>query len=222
MLRRSASLGALLMVVTLAAAKPSAAQARLTGGFAAGFGSDQVAPSGFVSLGYDVKPNFGLEVEFGVTSGLGRTMNVPVILDVTPLVYPSPEFSGDTRIISFSANAVGRMGAPEHKVSPYVVVGGGLANVEREIGFIRFPDFRSLIPDNGPIDISAISPLLPYPTFSEFTENAFMATVGGGLDIDIASRMAAGVDVRYQHVFSDRSSNGIGVLRVGGRFTFKF
>jgi opacity protein-like surface antigen len=210
------------MFVTFAAAAPAAAQARLTGGFAAGFGQDQVAPSGSVSLGYDLKPNFGVELEFAVVSGLGRTLNLPTILgeSFSPLVFPTPDFRSDTRIISFSANVVGRLGPPEHKVSPFVVLGGGTANVRRDVGFPRFlPDFNELIPDIGERPTAL---LLPYPSASSFSENAFMATVGGGLDIGLTSRLSAGVDVRYQHVFSDGSINGIGLTRVGGRFTFKF
>lgn len=222
----SASLGALFLVVTFAAAAPAAAQARLTGGFGAAFGEDQVGPSGSVSLGYDLKPNFGVELEFAMLSGLSRTLDIPRILGDTfsplPLIFPTPEFRSDMRMVSFSANVVGRLGPAEHKVSPYVVIGGGTANVRREIGFQSFlPDF-SLLPELSGIDfdLGAIRALLPYPGFSEYSENAFMATVGGGIDIDLTSRIAVGADVRYQQIFSDL--NGFGVTRVGGRFTFKF
>lgn len=229
MLRRAAFSRALFLVasfavVSITVAPPAAAQARLTAGFGAGFGDDQVGPGGSIGLGYDVKPNFGVELEFTIVSGLSRTLDIPRILagvSPLPLIFPTPEFRSDMRMVGFSANIVGRLGPAEHKVSPYVVVGGGTANVRRTIDFPRFlPDFTALLPDFDGVNLGPISAILPFPSFTEFTENAFMATVGGGIDIDLTSRMAVGADVRYRQIFSD--VNGFGITSVGGRFTFKF
>jgi opacity protein-like surface antigen len=216
MLRRLASLGAVWIVVTFAAATPAAAQARLIGGFAAAFAEEGVAPLGSIGLGYDFKPNFGIELEFGFLWDLSRRLHPPTILEsVAPQIYPAPDFRPETRIVSFSANAVGRLGPEEHKLSPYVVLGGGTANVKREFAFTYLPYVTELIPLIGD------RPTLLLPRIAtEFSENAFTATVGGGLDINLTSRLAAGVDVRYQQVFSD--TDGFGITRVGGRFTFRF
>jgi len=218
---RIPSVGAGWLLITLAAVVPASAQARLSGVGAAGFGQDHVAPSVAVSLAYDVKPAIGFELEFAVLSGLSSPFDGPRILgdSLAPLIFPAPDFRTHTRIVSFSANLVGQLAKPESKMAPFVVVGGGTANVARRLDFPRFvPDLDAIgeFVDFG----ESVSFLLPYPISGEFTENAFMATVGGGIDVRITERWSAGVDVRYQHVFSDIEA--FGMTRVGGRVSVKF
>jgi len=211
-------------VVLLAAAAPAAAQARVSGLGAVVFGQDAVGPGFAVSLGYDVRPSIGFEVEFGFVADLSRDLDLPHILDnsfgngFTPLIFPTPEFETEMRVVSFSVNLVGHLGNPEQKLSPYVVVGGGTANVTRSLDVPTIvPLFAGLGEIPGLPNLGSLLSLLPS---AEFSENAFMATVGGGVDFRITNRLSAGVDARYQHVFSE--ADAFGMTRLGGRLSFKF
>jgi opacity protein-like surface antigen len=173
------------------------------------------------SFGYRVDRCFGLEFEIGVipdlqdepqviplssfSFGLTDGRSVPV-----PTIFPPPTF--DSRLITFMTNARVEIPTTLRTIVPYVVGGGGVASLRREVTyspFLAFPDLGGLVD---------ITPLTLPRTISS-TETALALNVGVGVSVRIVKELYADADMRYVRVFAN---NELDLNRFGAGISYRF
>jgi opacity protein-like surface antigen len=175
------------------------------------------------SGGYQFSRNLALEIEATAVQGLkSRIADRPTILSafdlqaalvgtgLTPVIFPTPTFrSVDGRAVFFTTNVRAQLPTPSARLTPFFVAGGGAANLRHTIE-INFP--RPLLPAGVLIPIR-----LPQRVVDSTTNLAL--TIGGGVDVRIASRAAVTADLRYFRLFGEQDSN-VGRFGVGVRYRF--
>ena len=135
-------------------------------------------------------------------------------------VYPGPVLSNaGGRLIVLSNNIRIDMPITTTRATPYFVAGGGIANLRRTATF-TYPVPLLLPPAGlpGPVPV----PVPQYrnvsqPVLSSLTELAL--TIGGGVDIHVASHVSVGVDLRLIRLLGEQDQN-VGRFGVGARYTF--
>jgi opacity protein-like surface antigen len=172
------------------------------------------------SFGYRVDRCFGLEFEIGVipdlqdepqviplssfSFGLNDGRSVPV-----PTIFPPPTF--DSRLVTFMTNARVEIPTTLRTIVPYVVGGGGIASVRREVSYSPFLVF----PELPGLDITPLT--LPRTVSS--TETALALNVGVGVSIRIVKELYADADMRYVRVFTN---NELDLNRFGAGISYRF
>ncbi len=139
-----------------------------------------------------------------------------------PQIYPGPVFSDvGGRAVIFSNNVRIDMPVTTTRATPYFVAGGGIANLRRTATFTYpFPIPLSLPPTPSPGPVPAPVPQyrnISQPVESSITELAL--TLGGGVDIHVASHLSVGVDLRLIRLLGQQDQNA-GRFGVGVRYTF--
>ena len=135
-------------------------------------------------------------------------------------VYPGPVFSNTSgRLVVLSNNVRIDMPITTTRATPYFVAGGGIANLRRTATFTyAFPVPPPPTPLPGPVPV----PVPQYrnvsqPVQSSTTELAL--TIGGGVDIHVASHVSVGIDLRLLRLLGEQDQNA-GRFGVGARYTF--
>lgn len=135
-------------------------------------------------------------------------------------IYPGPVF-GDVggRVVIFSNNVRIDMPVTTTRATPYFIAGGGIANLRRTATF-TFPIPLAVPPT--PLPGPGSAPVLQYRTVSQpvrssMTELAL--TIGGGVDIHVASHVSVGVDLRLLRLLGEQDQN-VGRFGIGARYTF--
>ena len=135
-------------------------------------------------------------------------------------IYPGPVF-GDIggRVVIFSNNVRIDMPVTTTRATPYFIAGGGIANLRRTATF-TFPIPLAVPPT--PLPGPGSAPVLQYRTVSQpvrssMTELAL--TIGGGVDIHVASHVSVGVDLRLLRLLGEQDQN-VGRFGIGARYTF--
>ena len=165
------------------------------------------APALGVTFGYRPMEPFGFELELSYLLSMDfGEFDGPRILALglfRPTIYPPLEFDVTGRAVMFGANVVGYLPVGGSRLRPYVVAGGGVADVERRV------EQRE----------GCVCPAGSYrgPGFSE---TALALSAGGGLDLQAWRAVAVGVDARYTHLFTD--ADAIDLARISGRVTWRF
>lgn len=122
---------------------------------------------------------------------------------------PIPDFidisinGGDTSILSLSGELKASLREDSDRVSPYVTIGGGVADVQ-------VSDVR--------ISTSFLGIELE-ETVAGMSETAVVATVGLGLDMPLGNRLGAFVEGRYQTNMTDDDTTDFGSFRAGIRIS---
>ena len=137
-------------------------------------------------------------------------------------VYPGPVFSNaGGRLVVLSNNVRIDMPITTTRATPYFVAGGGIANLRRTATFIYpVPLLLSPAPLPGPMPVPVPVPQsrnISQPVQSSMTELAL--TIGGGVDIHVASHVSVGVDLRLIRLLGEQDQN-VGRFGVGARYTF--
>ena len=228
-LARSAFLAASLLILCSnpATAQPAGAdvQARVSGLVGAAFGGDSLVPTFSGAIGFQFNRRIGLELDFGYLDSLETVDDdLPRILSIlqisgplttflpggTAIFPPIPSITlrTDSRIVTLIGNIVIDL-PTAGRLRPYVVAGGGIANLSRRMTF------------ESPLAAQLTFPFLIFPRNDNRTnENALAVTTGGGIDIMMRHGFAVGVDVRYLFVPSDIED--LNLARVGIRASYRF
>jgi opacity protein-like surface antigen len=166
------------------------------------------------SAGYRFNRAFGLGVELTMMPSLPR--NLP---DYYPLVRID---NADGSITAFTTNVRLEIPTTPARIVPYVVMGGGVANIKESADVIiaGFPGIDPTIFGLPPEALSLIFP--PSPDIrSPFTVSTtdLALTVGGGVSVLATHGMSIDVDLRYLHLMGteDRS-----IGRFGAGVSYRF
>jgi opacity protein-like surface antigen len=104
------------------------------------------------------------------------------------------------------------------RLQPYFVAGGGIASIRRTADFVY--TFPVLTPAPLPPGINI--PTLPVSTFSDHVTSSSVdlaLTLGGGLDVRVASQLSIEADLRLFRLMGDTDRN-VGRFGVGVRYRF--
>ena len=116
----------------------------------------------------------------------------------------------DGRAVIFTSNIRLHVLTTATRVAPFVVAGGGIANLRRSMD-ITLPVLS--LPPGVPIPIRPIT----QPITSSAT--ALALTIGGGVDVRLAAHVAMSLDLRYFRLLAERDSN-MGRFGAGIRYRF--
>ncbi len=220
----------LLCCLVLVIARGSAfAQSSSEGPYIAGAGGglfgEQATASVSLGFGYMTPRSLGFEVELAWSPAVLQPpdlqiADLPSITGPTGItVFPTPEITLKSRLLTLQTNVVGVLGARGSRLSAIVEAGGGVADVHRDAHIKtltpEFPSFSNLL-TGAPFEI----------TFTEIERNvsssdtALVLGAGGGFEYALAEHLALGGRVRYQHVFT--SGDALDHARVEGRVRWKF
>lgn len=202
------------------------ARAAVLGAAAVESGDTAAAVAG--SFGYRIDRCFGIEFEIGVVPDLQDDPQVvplassfPEIFgvnvrnpSVAPTIFPPPSF--DSRLITFMTNARVEIPTTLRAIQPYVVGGGGVASVKREVTYQSFSSFTftgTPLGSTPPPSLSLLS-----RSFSS-TETALALNVGVGVSIKIVKQLFADADMRYMRVFTNQEFD---LNRFGAGVSYRF
>lgn len=179
------------------------------------------------AFGNVTSQSYGAEVGFKVAANLqifaeaGRVTNAaPSALGVNAATIAGAltVASGNTvayqakEPITFGDAGVRYLFPASDKIQPYVLVGGGMARVQKNVTF-----------NVGGSDVTANLTQAPYFTVLgtdlSGTETKAMLTVGGGVGWNVASHLVIDLQYRYGRVFT---SEGINVSRAGAGIGVRF
>lgn len=137
-----------------------------------------------------------------------------VDLVLTPYDFLIPDFEvsvegGETSILSFAGEVKVSLIGDEHKVSPYVTGGGGVAR-------LSVADATLSISSSGFDPRFFGSP----DTIEGVSETAPLIVFGGGTDMRLSERIALFVEARYQRLFTEDESTDHASVRGGIRIGF--
>ena len=173
------------------------------------------------SFGYRVDRCFGLELEVGVIPDLQDDPQVIPLGSVSfgldgrnlpvPTIFPPPEF--DNRLITFMTNARVEIPTTLRAIVPYVVGGGGVASLRRDVTYESF----LVLQEQGRPGNTVPTTLVPRTSSS--TETALALNVGAGVSIRIVKELYADADMRYVRVFAN---NELDLNRFGAGISYRF
>jgi opacity protein-like surface antigen len=210
--------------LTAAAAAPceEAPRARAAVLGAATVNSGDTAATIAGSFGYRVDRCFGLEFEIGVIPDLQDDPQVVPLSSFSftrsdgtrvpfPTIFPPPTF--DNRLVTFMTNARVEIPTTLRTIVPYIVGGGGIASLRREVTyssspFLAFPELAGL----GDIASTLLRS-------SSSTETALALNVGVGVSIRVVKQLFADADMRYVRVFAN---NELDLNRFGAGISYRF
>ena len=169
--------------------------------------------SATISAGYRFNRAFGLGVELAMVPSLPRDL---------PTYYSFARIDNASgSITSFTTNVRLEIPTTPARIIPYVVMGGGVANVKESADVI--------IAGVPPIDVrilgldpSVTSLIFPPPDIrSPFTVSTtdLALTVGGGVSILAVHGMSIDVDLRYLHLMGTQDRS---IGRFGAGVSYRF
>ena len=178
------------------------------------------------SFEYRVNRVAGFEVEATAVPTLkseipdGRLLAASSISSILPATissrlttFPTSLFSNQRgRAIFFTNNVRVHVPTTAARIDPYVVAGGGVANVRHTV------DFSPIIfnvPGFG--NISSILPPIPNPLST--SDTSLVLTLGGGVGIRAVSKLWIEADLRMFRIFDTEDEN-LGRFGVGVRYRF--
>lgn len=144
------------------------------------------------------------------TGGMAWTASTTIIS-----IFPRPTLQSiEDRTVFFTTNVRVQMPTGTDRLTPFFVAGGGAAHVRRTAEYL-VPIFPV------PLDMR-----VPLPTSLRtrtervvFSSTAMALTIGGGIDVRVASRFAISGDLRYYRLLAEEDSN-VGRFGVGLRYRF--
>jgi opacity protein-like surface antigen len=144
----------------------------------------------------------------GTLSSGGGVGNIRAIL-------PGASVKGaDGRAVYFTTNIRVQLPTSSARITPYFIAGGGSASIRRSTD-IMLPIPLAISP-GIPFPIPIPSPIIEHITQSSTN---LTLTLGGGVDVSVASHVSVGGDVRYYRLLGDEDSN---VGRFGAVIRYRF
>jgi len=190
----------------LAAAMPASAQedhgARISGSFSGVLGEGDTNMGFGGAVGYRFSPRFGMDFE---------VVGLPD--------FSINDFERGGRGVAFLSQFVSEFPSPAHWLTPYVLGGGGVANVTRQLNipFFTGGEVRRLFPRDGPFPVDPFDPIGRTPGRAE---TSLALTVGGGVDFNIWGGLAVGPNISYMKLFG--SVQDLDLTRIGARAAYRF
>ena len=194
------------LVVLLGAAWPASAQedqgARISGSF-----------SGVLGEG-DASMGFGGAVGYRFSSRVGIDFEAVGLPD-----FKINENERGGRGVAFLSQFVTEFPSPAHWLTPYVLGGGGVANVTRQSTFPRIAgdDIRRLFAEDRRFPVE---PNYPIGGPTGRAETSLALTVGGGVDFNIWGKLAVGPNITFMKLFGNYED--LDLTRIGARAAFRF
>jgi hypothetical protein len=140
----------------------------------------------------------------------------PSISGILPTIFPPRLLEGRSRAVIFTNNVRVHIPTTIDRVDPYVVAGGGIASVRRQIDF-TLPIFS--IEDLGGLGLVTPLPIGGTDQIFSSSSTDLALTLGGGAAIRVASRMWIEGDMRLIRLFGSDDRN-VGRFGVGLRYRF--
>jgi opacity protein-like surface antigen len=227
MTTRSAILVLLLLVVPVSARAQVNHSASVGGTIAATSMDSSTSLSFAGSFTYRFNSVVGLEIEATMVPELESDFPGAVIQ-----IFPGPTFNNAEGRAAIFANSV-RVAIPTttSRLEPYFVAGGGVASVRHSADLRYSPLPYSVLPTTtvpvtGTISASDLSRLtipsiLPVPITQRVTSSTvdLALTLGGGLDVRVASQLSIEADLRLFRLMGETDRN-VGRFGVGVRYRF--
>jgi opacity protein-like surface antigen len=216
----------LCIVVIAIAMTPALAFAQTERAYVSGIGGFAITPD---TTSRDVSAEAGVRVapHLSLFADVGHFHNLQPS-DVQDNVDLTTQASADTGLsvigtgrvpALYSVGGVRYQPAMIRRVAPYVLGGVGVAHLKPTA---RFTYSSGTLPDGSTPAVgddvttqleSAFDFSLPLPT------NAFMATVGGGVEVQLARHWAVDTDYRFERIQADTPLNAQGAtFGIGYRF----
>jgi opacity protein-like surface antigen len=148
--------------------------------------------------------------------------DVPVRLGSTSVIqtFPAPTFMNvEGRAVIFSNNVRVSIPTTTARLEPYFVAGGGLASFRQTADFV-YAGFAGVTPAPGLPNIP-----IPFPVPRTITQRVTSSsvdlalTLGGGLEVRVASQLSVDADLRVFRLMGDEDRN-LGRFGVGVRYRF--
>jgi opacity protein-like surface antigen len=134
-------------------------------------------------------------------------------------IFPSPSFRNPGgRAVFFTNNVRVSIPTSSTRLQPYFVAGGGIASIRRTADFVY--TFPALTPTPSPPGI--VLPTVPARTITEPVRSSSVdlaLTLGGGLDVRVASQLSIEADLRLFRLLGETDRN-VGRFGVGVRYRF--
>jgi opacity protein-like surface antigen len=213
-----------LLAVTGSSAWAQNERVRVSGTVSTALGDGGPAPAIGVAGGFQLAPHAGLELELLYVPGqdlrdqgvvIASELRSSVVSLVPPsisVIFPTPRVEINARTVAFLSSFV--LDLPVGRLRPYALMGGGIANVEREVSVTFDGVPRPLLP----------TLILP-PTQYTIATNHLALTAGAGLDVRVWRQLSVAADVRYLQLFVEgvRSDDNLqNITRVGARASWWF
>jgi opacity protein-like surface antigen len=196
----------LVLAVLLGAAVPASAQedqgARISGSFAGVLGEGDTNMGFGGAVGYRFSPHVGIDFE---------VVGLPD--------FSINDFERGGRGVAFLTQFVSEFPSPARWLTPYVLGGGGVANVTRQLNIplIARADGRLLFPRDRRFPVE---PYYPIGGRTGAAETNLALTVGGGVDFNILGKLAIGPNISYMKLFG--SFEDLDLTRIGVRAAYRF
>jgi hypothetical protein len=226
---RSLAPAVVVIAMTLGLATPALAQprdigTRVSGVVGGSFGTGGATFATGGSAGFQFTKFAGFEFEMSIAPDLelrngGCNTNVTRCSPPLPSLPPPFALSEGGRAVNFVANYVAEFPTPARWLRPYVLGGGGVSSVRRQLDMTLATPV--IFTSEGVSDIATLSALLAVPrTFrSTSTETDLALSSGGGVDFLVGRHFAVGADVRYMHLFGNAD---LDLTRIGTRLSVRF
>ena len=194
----------LVLVVVLGAAWPASAQedhgARVSGSFSGVLGEGDASIGWGGSVGYRFTPRAGMDFE---------------VVGLPDFKINEHELGG--RGVAFLSQFVTEFPSPAHWLTPYVLGGGGVANVTRQQTFPVEPDGRTLV-TRGRNFRGGLNDFIGRGIGR--AETSLALTVGGGVDFNILGKLAVGPNISFMKLFGNFED--LDLTRIGARAAYRF
>ena len=196
----------LMVVMVSAAALPVSAQedhgARISGSFSGVLGEGDANIGFGGAVGYRFSPHVGIDFE---------VVGLPD--------FSINDFERGGRGVAFLSQFVSEFPSPAHWLTPYVLGGGGVANVTRQLNFPLYTggDIRRLFPSDRRFPVDPLDPIGRTPGRAE---TSLALTVGGGVDFNIWGKLAVGPNISYMKLFGNFED--LDLTRIGARAAYRF
>jgi hypothetical protein len=143
--------------------------------------------------------------------GFGLTSSVQI--------FPAPRFTNPGgRAVFFTNNVRLSIPTSSTRLQPFFVAGGGIASIRRTADFVYTYPVLTVTP----LPPGIVLPTLPARTITEPLRSSSVdlaLTLGGGLDVRIASQFSVEADLRLFRLLGETDRN-VGRFGVGVRYRF--
>jgi opacity protein-like surface antigen len=174
--------------------------------------------------GYRFNRVFGLGVEVTAVPSLSPASSSPY-WPLRALPFRAPQFA-DGQATVFTSNVRLEIPTISDRVIPYLVAGGGVANVKESVDAIILPAYLAEV---FSVSSSAVPPSLaptlptifPPPYIEPYVLSAtdLALTIGGGASITAGEHLSVDVDLRYVRIVGATDRN---VGRFGAGASYRF
>ena len=177
-----------------------------------------------VAAGYRFNRAFGLGVELTAAPSLGRDLSRPFIYPAIPIQCCG---QSDAQVTIFTTNVRLEIPTTARRIVPYVVAGGGVANLKETADFyiLTVDPLTPILAGNSSSTSFTPETVLPtifpprfYPSYV-ISSTELALTLGAGVGVMATERLSIDLDLRHIRLLSQVDQN-IGRFGVGVSYRF--